>query len=401
MPAREIAPGALAAEGAVPLTVPEIGEAERAAVDEALASGWVSSAGPFVDHFEREVADVVGARHAVATVSGTAALHLALLVAGVQPGDEVCAPAVTFIAPANAIAYAGAVPVFIDAEPGFWQMDPAALETFLTEQCEEHDGSLVDRATRRRVAAILPVHALGHPADIAPIRELSRRFGLELVEDACEGLGAVYRDGEDWRLVGHPDSIACLSFNGNKIITAGGGGMLVTQDAERADRARYLSTQAKDDPLEYVHGAVGFNYRLSNVHAALGHAQIARLDEFVAAKRRIAATYAEALGGLAGITPMPEAEWARSSYWMYTVLVDAGEFGMDSRALMAQLDQAGVQARPLWQPLHRSPAHAAAPRRECPVADELYARALSLPCSVGLSRRDQDRVITAIHEAAG
>jgi perosamine synthetase len=385
----------------VPLTVPDIGEAERAVVADVLASGWVSSAGPFVEKFEREVADVVCARHGVATVNGTAALHLALLVAGVEPGDEVCVPTLTFISPANAIAYLGAVPVFIDAEPRFWQMDPVALETFLTEQCEQHDGSLVNRATGRRVAAILPVHALGHPVDIAPIRELSLRFGLELVEDACEGLGARYRDGEDWRPVGRPDSIACLSFNGNKIVTAGGGGMLVTQDGERADRARYLSTQAKDDPLEYVHGAVGFNYRLSNVHAALGHAQLARLDEFLAAKRRIAATYSEALGDLTGITPMPEAEWARSSYWMYTVLVDAGEFGINSRALMARLDQAGVQARPLWQPLHRSPAHSSAPRRECPVADDLYARALSIPCSVGLSRRDQERVIAAIQGAAG
>jgi perosamine synthetase len=400
MPAREIAPGAPAAEGAVPLTVPELGDAERALVADVVASGWVSSAGPFVDQFEREVADLLGARHGVATVNGTAALHLALLLAGVEPGDEVCVSALTFIAPANAIRYTGAVPIFIDAEPGFWQMDPAALETFLTEQCEEHDGSLVDRATGRRVAAIMPVDALGHPADIAPIRELSLRFGLELVEDACEGLGSAYRDGEDWRSVGCPDSVACLSFNGNKIVTSGGGGMILTQDAERANRARYLSTQAKDDPLEYVHGAVGFNYRLSNVHAALGHVQLARLDEFVAAKRRIAATYAEALGDLVGITPMPEAEWARSSYWMYTMLVDAGEFGMDSRALMARLDQAGVQTRPLWQPLHRSPAHSAAPRRECPVADELYARALSVPCSVGLSPRDQDRVIAAIQDAA-
>jgi perosamine synthetase len=385
----------------VPLTVPDIGEIERAVVADVLASGWVSSAGPFVDQFEREVADVVGARHAVATVNGTAALHLALLIAGIAPGDEVCAPAVTFVAPANAITYAGAVPVFIDAEPRFWQMDPVALEIFLTEQCEQRDGSLVDRATGRRVAAILPVDVLGHPADIAPIRELSLRFGIELIEDACEGLGAEYRDGEEWRSVGHPDSITCLSFNGNKIVTAGAGGMLVTQNAERAHRARYLSTQAKDDPLEYVHGAVGFNYRLSNVHAALGHVQLARLDEFVAAKRRIATTYAEALAGMAGITPMPEAEWARSSYWMYTVLVDACEFGMDSRALMARLEQAGVQARPLWQPLHRSPAHSAAPRQECPVADDLYVRALSIPCSVGLSPRDQDRVIAAIHEAAG
>jgi perosamine synthetase len=401
MEAREIAPGAPAAAGTVPLCVPEIGEAERAVVADVVASGWVSSAGPAVDQFESEVADLVGASHAVATVNGTAALHLALLVAGVEPGDEVCVPALTFISPANAIAYAGAVPIFIDAEPRFWQMDPRALETFLAEECEERDGSLVDRGTGRRVAAVLPVHLLGHPADIAPIRELAARFGIELIEDACEGLGAEYRDGDEWHPVGRPESVACLSFNGNKIITAGGGGMLMTHDAERAERARYLSTQAKDDPLEYVHGAVGFNYRLSNVHAALGHAQLARLDEFVAAKRRIAAGYAEALTSVAGVTPMPEADWARSSNWMFTVLVEPEAFGKDSRELMAHLDQAGVQARPLWQPLHRSPAHAGAPRRTCPVADQLYAQALSLPCSVGLSRRDQDRVIAAIHDAAG
>ena len=391
-------PGApSAAAGFVPLSVPEIRGNEWAYVKECLDTGWVSSAGAFVERFEREMARVSGADHAVATASGTAALHVALAVAGVRRDDEVLVSALTFIAPANAIRYLGAWPVFIDAEPAHWQMDGRRVRDFLADGCVLRDGALRNRETGRRIAAILPVHILGHPVDLDPILDLAREHGLPVVEDATESLGASCRG----RPVGQLGDVACYSFNGNKLITTGGGGMLVTRHEAWARRARYLTTQAKDDAIEYVHHEVGYNYRLTNLQAAMGVAQLEGLADFLAAKRRIAERYTAALRDVPGLAPMREAEWARSAWWMYTVGVDEAVFGRDSRALMRALDARGIQTRPLWQPLHRSPAHAGSPVASCPVADELNRVALSLPCSVGLPAADQERVIEALRGLAG
>lgn len=391
-------PGApSAAAGFVPLSVPEIRGNEWAYVKECLDTGWVSSAGAFVERFEREMARVSGADHAVATASGTAALHVALAVAGVRPDDEVLVSALTFIAPANAIRYLGAWPVFIDAEPAHWQMDGRRVRDFLADGCVRRDGALRNRETGRRIAAILPVHILGHPVDLDPILDLAREHGLPVVEDATESLGATCRG----RPVGQLGDVACYSFNGNKLITTGGGGMLVTRHEAWARRARYLTTQAKDDAIEYVHHEVGYNYRLTNLQAAMGVAQLEGLADFLAAKRRIAERYTAALRDVPGLAPMREAEWARSAWWMYTIGVDEAVFGRDSRALMRALDARGIQTRPLWQPLHRSPAHAGSPVASCPVADELNRVALSLPCSVGLPAADQERVIEALRGLAG
>jgi perosamine synthetase len=246
-------PGALAPTGTIPLSVPEINGNEWEYVKECLDSNWVSSAGPFVERFEQMVADYVGTQHAVATVNGTAALHLALLVAGVQPDDEVLVPALTFIAPANAVRYAGAWPVFIDAEPAYWQMDAEKVMNFLEHRCAWANGELRNKNTGRRVRGILPVHILGHPCDMDPIVDLARKFRLVVIEDATESLGALYKE----RMVGHLGDVACFSFNGNKVITTGGGGMIVTDNEAWAERARYLSTQAKDNPVEYIHNEIG------------------------------------------------------------------------------------------------------------------------------------------------
>jgi perosamine synthetase len=286
--------------------------------------------------------------------------------------------------------------VFIDADPEFWQMDPSRLADFLDRGCERRNGALVNRTTGRRVRAIMPVHVLGHPVDMDSVLELARRHALPVIEDATESLGARYHD----RAVGHLGDVACFSFNGNKLITTGGGGMLVTDNEEFARRARYLTTQAKDDPIEYEHHEVGYNYRLTNVLAAMGVAQMEQLDEFVEAKRRIAACYADALRDVPGITTMKEAPWADSAFWMYTVLVDEAQFGMDSRALLRALGGHGIQSRPLWQPMHRSPAHAGSPPAHCPVADGLNRDALSLPCSVGLRESEQQVVIARIRALA-
>ncbi len=389
------APGAPAQPGDIPLCTPALGGNAWRYLQECLDSGWVSSAGPFVTRFEHELAALTGRCHAVATASGTAALHLALLVAGVGPDEEVLAPALTFIAPINAVRYVGAWPVLIDAEPRHWQIDPDKLAEFLRRECVWRGGALRNRSSGRRVRALLPVHLLGHPADMDPIRELASQHGLALVEDAAEGLGARYRGTP----VGGFGDLACLSFNGNKLITAGGGGALLADNGDQARRAHYLSTQAKDDPIEYQHGAVGYNYRLTNLQAALGVAQLEQLEAHIAAKRRIARRYSEALGQRPGITPMAEAPWAFSTCWMYTVLIDPARYGMDSRALLGALERDGIAARPLWRPVYTNQPYQGCQTYRCEVAPQLSRDALSLPCSVGLTEAEQDRVIAAVLDA--
>jgi perosamine synthetase len=382
-------------EGGIPLCVPEIRGNEWTYVRECLDTGWVSSVGSYVGAFEKALATAADRAHAVATVNGTAALHVALLCAGVEPGDEVLVSDLTFIAPANAIRYAGAHPVFIDVEPQYWQMDPAAVERFLTQECDWDGTTLRDRATGRRVRAVVPVDILGSPCDADPIIAAAKRFGLAVVQDSTESLGARYKDAP----VGKRADVACYSFNGNKLITTGGGGMIVTDDAAIAKRARYLTTQAKDDPVEYEHGAVGYNYRLTNVQAAIGVAQIEKLDEFVAVKRANAARYGELLSGVPGIAPMREAPYAHSAFWLYTIRVDEAAFGISSRALLRALAAEKIQARPLWQPMHRSKAHAGERAYGGDVADLIHRDALSLPSSVGLTAAELETVVATIRRS--
>ena len=388
----QLAPGAPAAAGFIPLIVPEICGNEWLYVKDCLDTAWVSSVGSYVERFEQMVAQQAGTKYAVATVNGTAALHIALLVAGVRADEEVLVSTLTFIAPVNAIRYVGAWPVFIDAEPLYWQMDPARVVEFLERDCRWTEGSLYIRRTGRRIAAILPVHVLGHPVDLDPLMEVAKKYGLKVIEDATEGLGATYKT----RSLGSIGDIGCFSFNGNKIITTGGGGMLVTDSEEWATRAKYLTTQAKDDPIEYIHGEVGYNYRLTNLLSAVGCAQMEQLSSFVETKRNIAARYNEKLGNVPGIGEMRNAPWAESTYWMYTILIDKDAFGSDSRQVMRDLGSQKIQCRPLWQPIHMSPAYASKDNVNLPVAERLAREALSLPCSVGLSESDQDTVIAAL-----
>lgn len=389
-------PGAPAAQGAIPLCVPEIRGNEWKYIKECLDTGWVSSVGSYVNRFEQALAGYVGSKYAVAACSGTAALHIALLVSGIQPDDEVLVSALTFIAPVNACRYVGAWPVFIDAEPDYWQMDPAKVVEFLEHGCRWVDDELRDRRTGRRVKAILPVHILGHPVDMDPILEIAGKYDLVVIEDATESLGAKCRG----RMVGTLGDIACFSFNGNKIITTGGGGMIVTGNEVWARKAKYLTTQAKDDPLEYAHNEIGYNYRLTNIQAAMGVAQLERLGDHVAAKRRIAAVYGAQLGEVSGVTPMREAPWADSVFWMYTVLVDQDKYGLSSRDLLRGLGEQRIQCRPLWQPIHQSLAHVNDQNYHCDIAERLNEQGISIPCSVGLTEVEQSCVIGAIRALA-
>jgi len=383
-------------EAMIPLSVPEMRGNELAYLRECIETNWVSYVGPFVTRFEEQMAKYIGTRHAVATNSGTAALHIALLIAGVKPDDEVLVPDLTFIAPANAIRYAGAWPVFMDVTPGHWQMDADKVVEFLEKECHKDGGHLRNRKTGRAVTAIMPVHILGHSVDMQPIVDAARRYGLRVIEDATEALGGKYRG----TMVGALGDVACFSFNGNKIITTGGGGMLTTDNEEWARKAKYLTTQAKDDPIEYVHHEIGYNYRLTNLQAAVGVAQMEQLDEYIRIKRGIAERYAKGLADVPGLTLPAEAPWAFSTFWLYTVLVDEARYGVDSRALQRALAERNIQTRPLWAPIH-----AQRPYRDCQtyrveVTERLYRDALSLPCSVGLSQADQQRVIDALREIA-
>ena len=365
---------------------------EWAYVKEALDTNWVSSAGPFVTRFEEAIARVTGARFATATVNGTAALHVALGLLGVGPDDEVVMSDLTFIAPANAVRYLGAWPVFIDAEERYWQMDAGKLESFLQDDCVSTREGLRNRHTGRIVRAIMPVHILGSVCDMAAILAVANRFGLPVVEDATESLGAQ----QGGKAPGTFGTIGCLSFNGNKIITTGGGGMILTDDEDLARRARYLTTQAKDDPVEFVHGEVGYNYRMPNVLAAIGLAQLEQLDRFVSRRREIAELYRRALASDGRIQLLAEPPDTRCTFWMSTVRFTGTRGDGTSRRVLRHLHDRGIQTRPLWQPLHRSPAHRSAFAPDCSVAETLNAECLCLPSSASLKDEDVERVVATM-----
>lgn len=376
----------------IPLAVPVIRGNEWKYVRECLDTGWVSSAGPFVERFEREVATYVGAQHAVATASGTAALHIALRIVGVEPGEEVIVSNLTFVASVNAIRYCQAHPVLIDAAPDTWQMDTTKLARFLAQECDTHREGCFNRRSGRRIRAVLPVHALGLACEIDRIRDLAAGSRLRVVEDAADAMGVRYRG----RHVGTFGDVGAFSFNGNKIMTAGGGGMLVTDNPGHAEYARYLTTQAKDDPLEYIHNEVGYNYRLSNIQAALGLAQLEQLDGFIAAKRAIAQTYEEAFRGVRGITPMPTLPGTEPTYWLYTILLKPGVTLEARKAVVGALHAQGVGARPMWHTVHDLPPYQGCQAFEIEHSVRLYERGISLPCSVGIRPEDLQRAIAVL-----
>jgi dTDP-4-amino-4,6-dideoxygalactose transaminase len=374
----------------IPLAVPRLGGNEAHYVQECLDTEMVSSVGPFVTRFEREFAAFVGVRHAVACASGTAALHVALRLAGAEPGGVVPVSDFTFVASANAIRYCGAQPLLVDSEPDTWNMNTELLHDEITRRA---------RIGRALPAAIEVVHVLGHPALMEPLLDLRVRYGIRIVEDAAESLGASWLSGElAGHQVGTAGDLACFSFNGNKVMTTGGGGMITTNDAQLAARARHLVTQAKLPGHGYVHDEVGYNYRLTNIAAAVGVAQLEQLPGFLAAKRRIAARYRDGLGGLPVMLP-PHANWVESSWWLYSVLVASGAGSPE--AVVERMAHHGIQTRPLWRPLHCQPPYASTPRVGGSVAELIWQRGLSLPCSVGLTDADQDRVIAALRAVLG
>ena len=370
----------------IPLAEPLIGGNAARYLAECLETNFVSSVGPFVSRFEESFAATVGSRFAVACSSGTAAIHLALRVLDIGPGDEVMVPSLTFVASLNPIRYERATPILVDSEPGTYNLDPNLVVDELERRA---------RTGRAQPKVIEVVDLVGHPAEIAPIVEAAERHGVTIVEDASEALGATYAGEHAFagRHVGSIGRIGCFSFNGNKVMTTGGGGMLTTDDEGLARRARHLSTQARLPGRAYDHDEVGYNYRLSNLSAALGLAQLEELPSLVAARRRNALRYDAALATIPGLRRAPRATWADPSFWLYTARVDPDVTGVTRDELLDALAADGIEGRPIWTPLHLMPIHADIEMLGGAVAQQIFETAISLPSSSSLSIEDQDRVI--------
>lgn len=375
------------------LSPPHLEGNEGAALQAVLESGWIAPAGPALGDFEQEFCRLTGVKHAVALTSCTAAIHLALLVAGVQPGDEVLCSSFSFAASANPIRMVGAEPVFIDSEESSWNLDPALLE-------EAIEGRI--RATGRPPKALVLVHIFGQSADLDPISALCERHGVILIEDAAEALGAVYHSRERGDLVpGTIGRIGTFSFNGNKIITSSGGGMLVTADPDLAARALFLATQARDPAPHYQHSTLGFNYRLSNVLAALGRAQLTHLPRRVAARRAIFDTYQRGLGSLPGIAFMPEPAWSRGTRWLSCLTVDPQAFGASRDQVCQALASENIEARPVWKPLHLQPLFAGCPTFGGAVSEAIFQNGLCLPSGSNLTPAHLERILRIFRRSGG
>ena len=348
---------------------------------ECLDSGWVSTAGEQIGAFEAALAAITGARHAIAVVNGTAALHLCLIAAGVRRDDEVIVPALTFIGTANAVAYCGAVPHFADSDEGTLGLAAEPLRQHLRESTQPGPDGLRNRATGRRIRAVVPMHTFGHPVDLDGLRAVAEEFGLVMIEDAAEALGSLYKG----RHVGAHGLLSALSFNGNKIVTTGGGGAVLCNDDQLAERVRHLSTTARlPRGWNFVHDEVGYNYRMPNLNAALGRAQLESLPGFIAAKRALAARYAQAFAGVPGLRFVKEPPGCESIYWLNAILLDRDVASQRNDVLEAT-NQAGIATRPVWTLMHRLAPFKDCPRMELPVAESIEARLINLPSSAFLA----------------
>jgi dTDP-4-amino-4,6-dideoxygalactose transaminase len=367
------------------LSPPDVGDVERDLLLEAIDSNWIAPLGPHVDAFELEVADYLGVTSAVALSSGTAALHLALLTLGVGAGDEVLLPTLTFAATANAVVYVGARPAFIDSDRTSWNIDPALLEDELAARSQQG----------RLPAAVVAVDLYGRCADWDAIQGLCDRYGVPVVDDAAEALGARYGD----RRAGAFGACGVLSFNGNKIMTTGGGGMLVSDRREVVERARHLATQARDPAPHYEHSEVGFNYRLSNLLAAVGRGQLRRLPDMVQRRHEINRRYREALSDVPGIGFMPAVAGSDPNDWLTVVTLDAQKYGASPEEVRKHLEHLDIEARPAWKPMHLQPSFAGSPVRGGAVAEEIFRTGLCLPSGSRMSDDDVDRVASGLQNA--
>jgi pyridoxal phosphate-dependent aminotransferase EpsN len=364
------------------LSPPHIGEAEMALVQEAFDTNWIAPVGPHIDAFEKEFCSAIGSQHAAAVASGTAALHLALKLIGVNPGDEIVCSTLTFIASANPIHYVGAKPIFIDSDRASWNMDPSLLKDFLNKRAFQ--GKLPK--------AVILVHLYGQSADITPILQICNQYEIPLIEDAAEALGATYQE----RSPGTFGRVGIFSFNGNKIITTSGGGMLVSDDEDLVTKAKFLATQARDPAPHYQHSEIGFNYRLSNVLAGIGRGQLGVLKDRVKARRSNFEIYRRGLGHLPGLEFMPEASFGQATRWLTCLTIDPEKFGASREQIRHALADQNIEARPVWKPLHLQPVFKHCETVGGSIAEDLFARGLCLPSGSNLSNAELERVIQVI-----
>lgn len=363
--------------GPIALHEPQFSGNEWSYVRECIDTGWVSSAGKYVDRFESMLVEYTGVKRAVAVVNGTAALHICLKLAGVEPGDEVLVPTLTFVATANAVNYCGATPHFVDSEEKTIGLDPEKLSEYLNEIAEVRGGTCYNKKTGRRIRAVIPMHTFGHPVDLDPLAELGDRFKLELIEDAAESMGSLYKG----RHTGNWGRLSVLSFNGNKIITTGGGGAILTNDEPLADLARHITTTARvPHRWELRHDRVGYNYRMPNINAALGCAQLEELPAFLRSKRMLAEKYQKALEGLEGIRVFKEPDFATSNYWLNVLLLDGDQAHLLNE-ILEKTNNESIMTRPAWTLMHRLPMFSGCPGMDLSVAEDLEERLINIPSS--------------------
>lgn len=356
-------------------------------VKDCLDSGYVSSVGRYVDDFEEKLANVTGVKFAVAVSSGTAALHICLKLIGVGQGDEVLLPALTFVASANAVSYCGAVPHFVDCSAASLGVDPCTLSDYLHAATFKKDGLCCSKRTMRPIKALVVMHTFGHPADLDPLLEICKSYGLELIEDAAESLGSYYKD----RHTGNFGKLSAISFNGNKIVTTGGGGAVLTNDEDLAKSAKHISTTAKrPHRWAFVHDQVGYNYRMPNINAALGCAQLEQLDRFIRSKRALAEKYRQSFADIRGITLFQEPVYARSNYWLNACILDEENASMRD-AILAKTNNAGLMTRPAWTLMNKLPMFSDCPHMDLSVAESLERRMINIPSSACLCEEIRSR----------
>jgi len=375
----------------IALSEPYINGNEWKYVKECLDTGWVSSVGGYVSRFENMLAEYIEKKYAIATVNGSSALHASLIACEVEPGDEVIVPTLTFIAPVNAVKYCGANPLFTDCDPDTLCMDVNKVAAFLEEHAlVKENGFTYNKKTKRRIKAVIPVHAFGHPVEMDRLVEICNSKNIDIIEDATESLGSLYKG----KKTGSFGKIGCFSFNGNKIITTGGGGMVVTDNETLAKRIRHISTQAKSDSIEYDHDEIGYNYRLTNIQAAVGVAQMERLNQYIETKRKNAALYKKLIEKVNGATFLWEKPETRSNFWFYTIRVEVGH----KNPLIKYLLSRDIQVRPIWKLMHELPMYKSCERYAIDSAPESYRRCLNIPCSVNIKREHIEYVIECIKE---
>jgi len=373
----------------IPLSEPAITGNEWKYIKECLDTGWVSSVGSYVNRFEEVVGEYVGRKYGIAVVNGTAALHLSLIACEVKNDDEVVVPALTFVATANAVKYCGAEPVFVDCDSDTLCLDVEKLRCFLEMECmQKADGYTYNRTSGRRVKAIIPVHIFGHPVEMDALLELCQSYNIDIIEDATESLGSEYKG----QRTGSFGKLSCLSFNGNKIITTGGGGIVVTNDEGLAEKVRHLSTQAKNDSIEYDHNEIGYNYRLTNIQAAMGVAQMEGLDKFVEIKRKNAFRYQNLFSNTNSIEFLWEKPWVKSNFWFYTIKVST----FHKKALIDYLLSKSIQVRPVWKPIHTLPMYKDCQTFRVESALKIYDTVLNLPCSIGIRMEEIEFTVEKI-----